>query len=274
MILSIAGSDPSGGAGIQADLKTFAALGVYGGAAITALTVQNTGGVRSFSPVAPELVRQQIAAVLEDLPVSHVKTGMMGSLAVAAAVADALGDFSGEVVCDPVLKSSDGHDLLGHGSADLHLSALVGHATMLTPNLLELRRLTGSPCRDDDEITAAATWLLERFPRLKGVAITGGHRQEQAETVTDLCIYRQGPGWAVQRATHPRINSRNTHGTGCTFASALAAYHLLTGDYRQAFDLAVNFVSQLLAASAGARLGRGTGPLLHHLFQAIPEERR
>lgn len=271
VLFTIAGSDPSGGAGIQADLKTFASLGVYGAAAITCLTVQNTQGVRSFTPLAPELVAEQIRVVLDDLPVSHVKIGMVGSAAIAAAIAAALRDFSGEVIYDPVLRAGSGHSLL-EGDAGSALARLLDRATALTPNLPELTALTGLPCATADGIIAAVAELFRRHPRLAAVAVTGGHRDEEASEVTDLLCQR-GPGGTPTTVAHrhPRLKSRNLHGTGCTFASALAACHALSGSYQRAFAEASAFVAALIGQSAGFTIGHGNGPLLHHLAQRNPQ---
>ena len=147
-ILTIAGSDPSGGAGIQADLKTFTAAGVYGAAAITSLTAQNTKGVRAVQPVAPEFVKQQVKLVLEDLPVSHIKTGMIGTAAIARILGEILHDFPGEVICDPVLSASDGAPLLEGSGLDDFKRHLLGNATVITPNLPELSKLSGMEAPD------------------------------------------------------------------------------------------------------------------------------
>lgn len=264
-ILSIAGSDPSGGAGIQADLKTFACLGVYGGAAVTCLTVQNTTGVRSFTPMAPELVQEQIRAVLDDLPVSHVKIGMVGSAAIATAIAEALTDFTGEVIYDPVLKAGAGQSLLDD-DARTALGHLLDRATVITPNLPELAALSGISCTTRDEIANAVNTLLQRHPRLRAVVVTGGHRDEASNEVIDLLCQRRANGTlTTMEHRHPRINSRNLHGTGCTFASALAACHALAGSYEQAFTEACAFVATLIAESAAITIGHGAGPLHHHL---------
>lgn len=267
VILSIAGSDPSGGAGIQADLKTFASLGVYGAAAITCLTVQNTMGVRSFTPLAPELVQEQIRAVLDDLPVSHVKIGMVGSAAIATAIAEALQDFHGEVIYDPVLRAGAGQSLLDDAARSA-LAHLLDRATVLTPNLPELAALSGSPCPSTEEIVAAVTALFQRHPRLAAVVVTGGHRDEAAGEIIDLLCQRSaGRTLTTAEHRHPRIASRNLHGTGCTFASALAACHALTGSYEQAFQEAGLFVATLIEQSAAITIGHGAGPLHHHLVR-------
>ena len=266
-ILSIAGSDPSGGAGIQADLKTFTAIGVYGGAAITCLTAQNSLGVSSYLPIAPEFVKTQIQLVLADLPVSHIKTGMLGSDEIAGAMAEALHNFSGEVVCDPVLTASDGHELFRKTKSKTGLEALLNAATLLTPNLPELATLTGQSLETVQEAMAAATALLTRYPKLRAIVLTGGHLREQAAEVEDFLIVRQKSGPEILTAKHPRLTTQNTHGTGCTFASAFAAFHLLHGNDRDAFFKAVAFMDTVLRQSAGLALGKGKGPLAHHLFR-------
>ncbi|MDG4476110.1 bifunctional hydroxymethylpyrimidine kinase/phosphomethylpyrimidine kinase [Thiovibrio frasassiensis] len=266
-ILSIAGSDPSGGAGIQADLKTFTAIGVYGGAVITCLTAQNSVGVAACLPIAPEFVKQQIQLVLADLPVSHIKTGMLGTDAIAGAMAEALHNFSGEIICDPVLRASDGHDLFQKSADNTGLLALLNTATVLTPNLPELATLTGRHLETVQEALAAATGLLSQYPKLRAIALTGGHIREQDAEVEDFLILRQETGPEIFSVNHARITTVNTHGTGCTFASAFAAYHLLLGNDQEAFCKTVSFLDTLLRQSANLTLGQGKGPLAHHLFR-------
>ena len=266
-ILSIAGSDPSGGAGIQADLKTFTAIGVYGGAAITCLTAQNSLGVSSCLPVAPEFVKKQIELVLADLPISHVKTGMLGTDEIAGAMAEALHDFSGEIICDPVLTASDGHELFRKTEKNSGLHALLTLATVLTPNLPELAILAGRDLETPQAAVEAATALLARSPKLRAIVLTGGHIRQQAGEVEDFLILRQESGPRILTAQHARLTTKNTHGTGCTFASAFAAYHLLHGNDQDAFFKAVAFMDTVLRQSAGLALGKGKGPLAHHLFR-------
>ena len=273
VVLSIAGSDPSGGAGIQADLKTFTALGVYGAAAITCLTAQNSKGVTSYRPVAADFVRQQIALVLEDLPVSHIKTGMVGTAAVAAAINKALATFDGEVICDPVLAASSGLPLLNPAALAAFCRQVIGRATVLTPNVPELRILTALPCQSRAELITAATRLFERFGTLRVLIVKGGHLAETQPTVTDYLLRRQGasPRPDLLSLSHRRLVTANLHGTGCTFASAFAAFHLLTGDDEQAFRQSVAFMDKLIRLSAAPRSSRtatGSGPLAHHLLTA------
>ncbi|MEJ2688757.1 MAG: bifunctional hydroxymethylpyrimidine kinase/phosphomethylpyrimidine kinase [Deltaproteobacteria bacterium] len=275
MVLAIAGSDPSGGAGVQADIKTCAIIGVYCGAAVTCVTVQNTRGVQAFVPLAPRLVKQQIDAVLNDMPVTHVKIGMVGSAAIAEAIASALADFSGEIICDPVLTSSSGTALIAEAELTAVCDNLYSRVTVLTPNLPELEALSRQQCSDEKSLLAAAEILFLSFPSLRVVVVKGGHIAPRQRTVNDylfLSQRAQGKGLLVEKKKHPRIRSANTHGTGCTFASAYAAYHLKSGDDLFAFSQASNFVSQLVEKSVSAKLGAGHGPLLHHLLAGSRNE--
>jgi hydroxymethylpyrimidine/phosphomethylpyrimidine kinase len=268
-ILTIAGSDPSGGAGIQADLKTLTVLGVYGCAAISSLTVQNTLGVQSCHPVTPDLVYQQVAAVLVDLTVTHVKIGMIGSSAIAQAIAQALSDFEGEIIYDPIVFSSVGQPVRAIDTLD-GVRKIAGIATVLTPNLHELQLLSGTSCATSGEALVVGAELLRTFQNLKALVIKGGHLHEEQSEVTDFLLI-SGQSQPVSQS-HRRIVSTNTHGTGCTFASALAAYHQQTGDYRQAFSLAIDFLDSLLVASADWQLGHGNGGLCHHLSTFPPHD--
>ena len=258
--LAIAGSDPSGGAGIQADLKTFTVLGVYGCAAITCLTVQNTKGVAAVVPVAPEVVRRQVAAVIADVPVTHVKIGMVGSAAIAEAIAAGLKGFDGEVIYDPVLAASTGASLTANGEFAAILDHLAPRITALTPNLDELEQISGRPCLSLKAAMAAGRGLFARFPRLEALVITGGHGADRTKVTDTLLLRNDGP---PDIHHHPRIATNNTHGTGCTFASALTACHLHAGDYRTAFRKAAAFVHRLLATSAHFDSGHGTGGMAH-----------
>ncbi|MBI4792758.1 MAG: bifunctional hydroxymethylpyrimidine kinase/phosphomethylpyrimidine kinase [Deltaproteobacteria bacterium] len=270
--LSIAGSDPSGGAGIQADIKTFTVIGVYCGAAITALTSQNTMGVSSYLPLPAAFVRRQVQEVLDDLNVTHIKIGMVGNGEIAAALGEVLSSFAGEVIYDPVIKSSSGTSLFGPGSRAI-TEHLLPRTTFLTPNIAELEILTGRECTDTATALNAAQALFALAPRLKAVCLKGGHMDEQNRTVTDYLTRPaagdQGEKEAAGRifpVHHPRVFTRNTHGTGCTFASAFTAYLMQTNDVRKSFSSACAFVDILLRKSAPQPVGHGAGPLLHHWF--------
>jgi len=265
-VLTIAGSDPSGGAGIQADLKTFTAIGVYGGAVITCLTLQNTRGVFGIQPVEPDLVKKQIEYVLADLNISHIKIGMLGSAAVAESISEALDDFTGEIFYDPVLVSSSGRELIEPGGHDTIRDRLLPLCTVLTPNLPELSVLTETDCPTRNAIIGSAATLFTRGKRLRAVLVTGGHHEPGKETVTDFMIHlAPDHGTKVVELSHARIKSANTHGTGCTFSAAFTAYHSITGNDAEAFRCTVNYMDQLIRKSDSAKIGNGTGPLLHHL---------
>ena len=265
MALSIAGSDPSGGAGVQADLKTFCMIGVYGGAVITCLTAQNTRGVASYRPVDPEFVAEQITLVLQDLPVSHIKIGMVGTGEIARQIGAALENFSGEIVCDPVLAATSGPDLLEESARAVYCDQVLARATVLTPNLEELAVLAERSCSNRTEEIAAGRILFERYQRLRCMVVKGGHRPDDDPVIDRLLVRRPDGEVEITAKSHPRIRSRNTHGTGCTMASAFTAYHLLTNDDSIAFHKSVDFIDRLLTVSAPSRLGQGIGPLLHHL---------
>jgi len=272
--LTIAGSDPSGGAGIQADLKTFTVLGVYGGAIITCNTVQNTTGVRSYHPVRPELVQEQILAVLDDLEVSHIKIGMIGSLEIAGAILEALKNFRGEIIWDPVLRASSGLMLTDGGEIPQLLEILAAKVTILTPNLPELATLTQKEITGFMEMQEAAVSLLDRFASLRTILVKGGHRQQGNGSVTDYLIRRgksagpqKAPACEIIAENHPHILTRNDHGTGCTFAAAFTAFHMMTNSEQAAFRKTTSFLHELLKLSAPYRIGHGRGPLLHYLLK-------
>jgi hydroxymethylpyrimidine/phosphomethylpyrimidine kinase len=267
VILAIAGSDPSGGAGIQADLKTFATLKVYGAAAITCLTVQNTTGVFAINPVDPQVVREQAAQVLADLPVSHIKLGMLGTREIVRAVGEVLADFKGEVVCDPILRSSSGMTLLEDEALTGFQREILGRATVLTPNFQEFRALTGITTDDEREVNQAVVKLFKDYPKLTAMVLKGGHRREEEAEVVDTLFLRDGGEIKNIESRRPRIKTANTHGTGCTFASALTAGHHKTGNWPDAFRIACTYLDQLLRKSANVRMGEGPGPLLQHLYK-------
>ncbi|MDB5946787.1 MAG: phosphomethylpyrimidine kinase [Ramlibacter sp.] len=256
-LLSIAGSDSGGGAGIQADLKTFAALGCYGMTAITALTAQNTLGVRAIHSVPGEMLRDQIDAVVEDIGVDAVKIGMLHSAQTVRTVAAAI-DRHGlrSVVLDPVMMSTSGARLIDDDAQAVLVSELFRRAAVVTPNLDEAALLVGQPLAGEADMEAAARQLLEMGAH--AVLLKGGHLP--GDTVCDLLLARDGaPRW--MRA--PRIRTGNTHGTGCTLSSAIAAHLALGAPLTQAVELARAFVRSALEAGAAVRTGAGSGPLNH-----------
>jgi hydroxymethylpyrimidine/phosphomethylpyrimidine kinase len=251
--LTIAGSDPSGGAGLQADLKTFHQFGVYGEAVVTLLTVQNTVRVSRMEVMPPELVLEQIEAVLEDIPPNAAKTGALGSAEVVEAVARAAEGFRFPLVVDPVMVSKHGLPLLPESAVRAVRLHLLPRAALFTPNLPEAEALTGIAIRGVADMRAAARRIREMGAR--AVLIKGGHLEGEA---TDLLF--DGAEWREFPA--PRIDTRHTHGAGCTYSAAITAglaRGLTLGD---AVARAKLFIHLAIQTSPG--LGRGSGPLNHH----------
>jgi hydroxymethylpyrimidine/phosphomethylpyrimidine kinase len=257
VVLTIAGSDSSGGAGIQADLKTFAALRCFGTSAITALTAQNTTGVRAVAPCPPDVVAAQIDAVVADLPVKAAKTGMLVDAPTIEAVAAALASTTFPLVVDPVMISKSGHALLHDDAIDALLTRIVPRAALVTPNLPEAARLTGialDGTASDDDVVRAGRALLSRGAQ--AVLVKGGHAE--GDVVVDVLVRPDG----VQRFTSTRHATRHTHGTGCTLSAAIACLLARGFPLEAAVARAVAYVNQAIAQAPG--LGEGNGPL-HHL---------
>jgi hydroxymethylpyrimidine/phosphomethylpyrimidine kinase len=249
--LTVAGSDSGGGAGIQADLKTFAALGVYGTSAITAVTAQNTLGVRRIDVLPPEAVAAQIAAVCEDFDVAAVKIGMLASAAIADAVAAAL-EGARFVVFDPVMVASSGDALASAGFVEAALR-LAARVDLVTPNLAEAARfLGGEPARSEAEMVAQGRALLKLGAR--AALMKGGHLDGKP---VDLLVSPQG----VRRFSGPRVESHNLHGTGCVLSSAIAAQVALGRDLVEAVERAKAFTRRAIENGRDLALGRGPGPL-------------
>ena len=256
-VLSIAGSDSGGGAGIQADLKTFAALGCYGMTAITALTAQNTLGVRSIHAVPSAILADQVDAVAEDIGIDAVKIGMLHSAETVRTVAAALRRHGLQaVVLDPVMIATSGAVLIDQEAIAVLVHELFPLATLVTPNLDEAALLVGRPLASEADMEAAARQLLEMGAN--AVLVKGGHLA--GNTVSDLLLQRGGaPHW--MRA--PRIATPNTHGTGCTLSSAIAAQLALGAPLVDAVEAARAFIRGALEAGADVRTGAGGGPLNH-----------
>ncbi len=256
-VLSIAGSDSGGGAGIQADLKTFAALGCYGMTAITALTAQNTLGVSGIHGVPPEMLKAQLSAVLDDIGVDAVKIGMLHAPDIVRTVAWALRHYEvKQVVLDPVMVATSGDRLIAPDTVQVLVDELFPLATVVTPNLDEAALLLGRPIAHADELETAARDLLALGA--KAVLLKGGHLP--GDEVADLLVSGDGP---AQRLASPRIASRNTHGTGCTLSSAIAAYLALGNPLDQAVAKARSYILQAIAMGANVYTGAGHGPLNH-----------
>ncbi len=259
-VLAIAGSDPSGGAGAQADIKTFAALRCYGMAAITALTVQNTRGVLAVHPIAPEIVAAQIEAVFADIAVDAVKVGMLATAENAEAAASALARVKARnIVVDPVLAASQGVRVSGAGLAGTILRRLAPLADLVTPNLAEASALTGLPLAGSVEEAAAQARALVAAGA-KAALVKGGHlRGAPIDALFD--------GGEITLFPGRRIDTPNTHGTGCALSSAIAAHLAQGAPLAAAVRMAKDWLEGALAAGAAERLGAGAGPP-QHFWQA------
>lgn len=254
--LTIAGSDSGAGAGIQADLKTFAALGVYGSSAITAITAQNTLGVTRVFALSPGLVGAQIDAVVEDIGAQAAKTGMLASRAIIEMVAKKIAEHRlKNLVVDPVMVATSGDLLIRKTAVSALRSLLVPLATVVTPNLPEAEELTGMKLRTDQAIEEAARLIVELGA--KSVVIKGGHRKGPA-----VDLFFDGKNFHALSA--PRIRTRNTHGTGCTFSAAIAAYLARGEELTRAVRLAKRYITA--AIRAGFTVGAGHSPV-HHFYR-------
>ena len=256
-VLSIAGSDPSGGAGIQADLKTFAANGVYGMAAITALTVQNTVGVRGIHLVPAKFVSSQIEAIFSDIAVSSVKVGMVANAEIAEEVGTTLAKYRNLIsVVDPVMVAKGGSPLLNKKAIQAVKDNLLPLATIVTPNLPEAAILLGSSiAKSEEDMIYQGKALLNLGS--KSILIKGGH--SEGITSNDLLVTENNYVWFKEK----RINTKNTHGTGCTLSSSIASF--LAKDYsvEEAVSKAKKFVTNAIRNSKKLSVGKGHGPTNH-----------
>jgi hydroxymethylpyrimidine/phosphomethylpyrimidine kinase len=253
--LTIAGSDSGGGAGIQADLKTFAACGVYGTSAVTAVTAQNTLGVTAWEPVSTELVIAQIEAVGEDLPPAAVKTGMLATAAIVEAVAATIAELDlPNLVVDPIMIAKGGDRLVREDAVAAIRTELLKLAEVVTPNIPEAEVLTGSSIRTLDDMRAAARGIRALGPRV--VVVKGGHLPAGDVVIDVVCS--SGAEFDLRG---PRFDTRHTHGTGCTFAAAIAAYLALGQPVDEALRSARAYLEGAIRHAPG--LGAGHGPLNH-----------
>ncbi len=252
--LTVAGSDSGGGAGIQADLKTFHRFGVFGTTAITAVTAQNTQKVQAIHVLPPEMVAAQLAALADDLPPDGLKSGMLGTAGVVEAVADELGRHRwGRYVLDPVMVAASGDRLLDRDAEAPIARRLLPLATVVTPNLDEARILVEEPVETEAQMEAAGRALVRMGAR--AALVKGGHLPEG--DLVDVLISADG----VRRFPHRRIDTTSTHGTGCTLSAAVAAGLALDRDLPSAVAAALAFVREAIATAPG--LGSGHGPLNH-----------
>lgn len=264
IVLSIAGSDSGGGAGIQADLKTFSSLGVYGATAITAITAQNTQGVHSQFALPPQMVYDQIIAVMEDIHPSVIKIGMLSNLQVAIAVAEALKRYSIPIILDPVMVSSSGHRLLSAEAQEVLKERLLPMAQLVTPNIPEMEALSDMQLLTISDKYNAAKHLLSLG--VQSVLLKGGH--EEGEVKVDILYQKSPQGIITCSFSSDTLNTRNIHGTGCTLSSAIAAYMARGLALKEAISSAKIYITEAIKAGADISVGKGYGPV-NHLFNPL-----
>ena len=257
--MSIAGSDSSGGAGIQADIKTFSALGVYGASAITAITAQNTQGVHAQQAIDPQIVYQQIVAVVEDLHPSYAKIGMLANAEIVHAVAEALGRYPLTIILDPVIVSSTGSRLLTTEAQELIKTKLIPISTLVTPNIPEMEVLSGITLTSRKAKDDAARRMMEWGAR--SILLKGGH--EEGDLKTDILYTLSNGKIETSLFTSETITTRNIHGTGCTLSAAITALMARGLPIAEAIAEAKRYISEAIRTGADVSIGHGLGPVNH-----------
>ncbi|MEY8687544.1 bifunctional hydroxymethylpyrimidine kinase/phosphomethylpyrimidine kinase [Bacteroides sp. AN502(2024)] len=257
VILSIAGSDCSGGAGIQADIKTISALGGYAASAITALTIQNTLGVRAVQSIAPDIVYGQIEAVMDDLQPVAIKIGMIHDIQIVRIIVDCLQKYTPEyVVYDPVMVSTSGQKLMTDETIEEIKKELLPLATLITPNINEATVLTGKNIHNIQEMQAAAKMLTDDYHT--SVLLKGGHLEGDK-----MCDVLHTPESIYHIYEEKKIESRNLHGTGCTLSSAIATCLAKGYPIQESIQYAKTYITQAIIAGKDLNIGHGNGPLWH-----------
>lgn len=256
-VLTIAGTDPSGGAGIQADLKTFAALGCYGMSVITALVAQNTCGVRAIHSVPPDFVKAQLLAVLEDIEPDAIKIGMVHSVELVDVIAKVLANYpSIPIIFDPVMIATSGHRLIEEDTIAAIVSKLFPLAKLITPNMDEASLLAGIPVKTINDMHEASAQIMAMKP--KALLLKGGHLQ--SEKLTSMLVDNNG---LVQEYYSNKIETKNMHGSGCTLSSAIAAFIARGSSLTDAVSEAQDYVHGAIYHAADVVCGKGNGPLNH-----------
>lgn len=256
-VLTIAGSDSGGGAGIQADLKTFSALGCYGMSVITALTAQNTLGVTGIHSIPPDFVKAQLDAVLQDISPKAIKIGMINNAELVAVIAEALQQYPDiPVVLDPVMVATSGHRLIAKDTVKHLVNQLFPLAALITPNLDEAALLANMPIKTVSDMETAGHIIMEQG--CNALLLKGGHLKQ--EQLTSLLFTEDGK---VERFTSAKIETKNMHGSGCTLSSAIAAYIARGGSLQNAVALAQDYVHHAIYNGKDVTTGKGHGPLNH-----------
>lgn len=265
-VLTIAGFDGSGGAGIQADLKTFSALGCYATTALTSLPIQNTQGVKAIYDITPACVEEQIKAILDDIPIDAIKIGMLHRQEIIERVAQLLSQYAVKnIVLDPVMIAKSGDLLLLKSAIATMREQLFPLTTVLTPNLLEASELLGWEVQTTAHMEKAALRLLEMGPQ--AVVVKGGHLNGDCSD----CLAIKNPHTETHWFSTPRIPTRHTHGTGCTFSAAIASYLARGYSIFESVSHAKRYLTKAIEAGASVKLGQGNGPVhhFHHLWSFL-----
>lgn len=258
-VLTIAGSDSGGGAGIQADLKTFTALGVFGTSVITALTAQNTIGVQKVLEIPAEFVGSQIDSVMEDIGADSVKIGMLSNMDTIDVVADRIKKYKMElVILDPVMVAKSGDRLIHKNAQDALIKKLFPLAYLITPNLYEAEVITGIKIASEEQMIEAAHRMLTMGP--KNILVKGGHLKEEKEALDILVNEKK-----IYKFASVRIKTENTHGTGCTYSSAIAAELAKGNTLTHSIKASKNYIDSTIKNAVSLRIGHGHGPLNHML---------
>ncbi|TDS11787.1 bifunctional hydroxymethylpyrimidine kinase/phosphomethylpyrimidine kinase [Sphingobacterium paludis] len=255
-VLSIAGFDGSGGAGIQADTKTISALGCYAMNVLTALPVQNTQGVRNIYDIPTDAVREQLDAIFDDIPPDAIKIGMVHSVALVRCISDYLHAYTGPITFDPVMVSTSGHQLIQEDTIQACIAELFPKATVITPNLDEVSVLVGRSINTPEAMQAAGTTLLSMG--CNAVLVKGGHLS--SDTLSTFLMQQSG---LTTRYESSRIATQNTHGSGCTLSSAIASFMAQGKTLDDAVSSSLDYVHQAIQGSKNLRIGKGNGPLNH-----------
>ncbi|MGV6945293.1 bifunctional hydroxymethylpyrimidine kinase/phosphomethylpyrimidine kinase [Sphingobacterium kyonggiense] len=255
-VLSIAGFDGSGGAGIQADTKTISAIGCYAMNVLTALPVQNTQGVKNIFSIDPKAIHEQLECIFEDIYPDAIKIGMVHSTELVGIIAEFLKDYKGKIVFDPVMVSTSGHKLIEDDTISAIKSQLFPLAHIITPNLDEVSVLVGKPVLELQDMEAVSDQLLEMGS--KAVLLKGGHLQ--SDILTSILLQH---GQAAQYFESKKVDTKNTHGSGCTLSSAIASYLAIGQTLPEATENGLAYVYQAILGSKDLIIGKGHGPLNH-----------
>lgn len=255
-VLSIAGFDGSGGAGIQADTKTISALGCYAMNVLTALPVQNTQGVRNIFDIPTQAIKEQLACIFDDIYPDAIKIGMVHSVSLVEIISDFLKNYKGTIIFDPVMISTSGHQLIQDETIQACIELLFPLATLITPNLDEASVLVKEKVDSVEKMKKAGYKILESS--CNAILVKGGHLE--APILTSLLIDKQH---AVQKFNSMRINTNNTHGSGCSLSSAIASYMAQGFNLSQAVEYGLDYVHEAIRSSKDLKIGQGNGPLNH-----------